>query len=68
MDRNEDKLVGIERVRELRRRRSRKKKMDTIKRRAKTATASEKSVLAGKLRSVTPGAQVVIETLGLEER
>ncbi len=38
------------------------------KKRAAKATVSEKLVIAGKIRELTPGAEVVIEQLGLEER
>lgn len=61
-------MGGIERRRELRRRRTRKKKMAIIKRRATAANPSEKSVLAHKLRELTPGADTVIAALELEER
>jgi hypothetical protein len=60
--------VAIERMRELRRRRSRKRKLSILKRRAAKANASEKGVIATKLRKLTPGADVVIARLGLEER
>jgi len=57
-----------ERQRELRRRRHRKQKVTQIKRRAEKASVSEKGILAAKLRSLTPGAEAVIEKLNLEER
>ena len=60
--------VGTERQRELGRRRSRKKKMNILKRKVKTANASEKAVIAGKIRQLTPGAVQVITQLNLEER
>jgi hypothetical protein len=60
--------VGIERMREIRRRRSRKKKMNILKRKASKANASEKAVIANKIRRLTPGAEVVIANLKLEER
>lgn len=60
--------MGIERQRELRRRRSRRKKIDKYERRAKSASPSEKSVLAQKIRKLTPGGEVIIERLGLSER
>lgn len=58
----------IERHKELRRRRSRKKKLKIFKRKADKATPSEKAVLATKIRRMTPGAEVVIANWGLEER
>ena len=60
--------VGIERRRELRRRRSRRKKVAVLKRKADSANPSEKTAIAGKLRGLTPGAQELIERWGLEER
>ena len=57
-----------ERQRELRRRRKRKKKYTLYKRRAEKASPSEKTVLAEKLRNLTPGYEVVIEKLQLGER
>jgi hypothetical protein len=58
----------IERHRELRRRRHRKKKMKVFKRRLAKATASEKTHIAAKIRRLTPGGAVIVKTLGLEER
>jgi hypothetical protein len=58
----------IERQKELKRRRHRKKKLKVVKRRLAKATISEKAHLAAKLRRMTPGAEVIIGTLGLEER
>lgn len=56
-----------ERHRELARRRTRKKKMALIKKRAEKASASEKQVLADKIRRMTPGAEELIKTLGLSK-
>jgi hypothetical protein len=58
----------IERHKELRRRRKRKQKMKVLRRKASKATPSEKSVIAGKIRKMTPGAEVIIANLALEER
>ena len=58
----------VERQKELRRRRKRKHKLKIIKRKLEKATPSEKGVLAGKIRNMTPGAEVIIANLGLEER
>jgi hypothetical protein len=58
----------IQRHRELRQRRHRKKKLKILKRRAAKATPSEKSHIAAKIRRLTPGAEVIVTTLGLEER
>jgi hypothetical protein len=60
--------VAIERHRELRRRRSRTRKINIFARRAKTANTSEKAVLAAKIRKLTPGAEEIIARLGLAER
>ena len=58
----------IERDKELRQRRHRKKKLKVLKRRASKATASEKSHIAMKIRRLTPGGDIIVKTLGLEER
>ena len=58
----------IERHKELRQRRHRKKKLTILKRRAAKATPSEKAHIATKIRRLTPGAEVIIATMGLEER
>jgi len=58
----------IHRHRELRQRRHRRKKLKIFKRRLAKATASEKVHLAMKIRRLTPGGEVIIANLGLEER
>jgi hypothetical protein len=58
----------IERHKELRRRRQRKKKLKVFKRRLSKATTSEKAHIVAKIRSLTPGAEVIIANMGLEER
>ena len=58
----------VERQKELRRRRKRKQKLNILKRKAAKATPSEKTVIANKIRNMTPGAEVIIATMGLEER
>jgi hypothetical protein len=55
-------------MRELRRRRSRKRKLAILKRKAAKANTSEKAAIAMKLRKLTPGAETVISNLGLAER
>jgi hypothetical protein len=57
-----------ERKRELRRRRHRTKKTAVWKRKLEKATVSEKAMIAEKLRSLTPGCEVIIERLDLEKR
>jgi hypothetical protein len=56
-----------ERHRELARRRTRRKKLALIKKRAEKASASEKQVLAAKIRRLTPGAEQLIEAYGLSK-
>lgn len=58
-------MPSSERQRELRRRRHRSKKIPKLKERAAKASASEKKVIADKLRALTPGAEIIIESLGL---
>lgn len=60
--------MGSERSRELRRRRSRTKKMRVLKRKADAGNPTEKAAIANKLRSMTPGAQTIIGNWSLEER
>jgi hypothetical protein len=57
----------IERHKELRQRRHRRKKLAILKRRAAKASASEKAVIAAKIRNMTPGAEVIIANWGLEK-
>jgi hypothetical protein len=57
-----------ERKKEIKRRRHRRKKVDQWAQRAQKANVSEKSVIANKLRHMTPGAELIIERLALEER
>ena len=62
-------MGGIsDRAQEIKRRRHRKKKIAVFKRKLKKATASERAVIAEKLRKMTPGAEVVIANLGLEDK
>jgi hypothetical protein len=58
----------IQRHRELRQRRHRKKKLKVFKRKLTKANASEKATLAAKIRRLTPGGEVIVANLGLEER
>ncbi|HEY2416008.1 MAG TPA: DUF6800 family protein [Pirellulaceae bacterium] len=58
----------IQRHRELKRRRHRKKKLTILKRRAAKATPSEKAHIAAKIRKLSPGGEVIVANLGLEER
>ncbi|MBM4003503.1 MAG: hypothetical protein FJ295_09480 [Planctomycetes bacterium] len=61
-------MGGIsERHKEIRRRRQRRKKYKVFKRRLTKAASSEKTVIAGKIRKISVGGEVVIENLGLQE-
>ncbi|MBJ44519.1 MAG: hypothetical protein CMJ80_14805 [Planctomycetaceae bacterium] len=61
--------MGIsERRKEIKRRRHRRKKLEVYKKRIKKATVSEKTMIASKLRELTPGADAIIGQLQLEER
>ncbi len=57
-----------ERQKEIKQRRQRRKKLSMIKKRVEKATVSEKQHLAEKLRRMTPGASVLIESLELVDR
>jgi hypothetical protein len=57
-----------DRKQEIKRRRHRRKKLEHFKLRLKKATTSEKGVMAEKLRKMTPGAEEIIEHLGLQVR
>jgi hypothetical protein len=61
-------MAGIERAREIRRRRKRKQQVVRWKRRAATATNSEKLEIVRKLRRLTPGAATIISQLDLPVR
>ena len=61
-------MGGIsERGKEIKRRRHRRKKLKQLGGRLKKATTSEKGVIVGKVRNLTPGAEVIIESWGLRE-
>jgi hypothetical protein len=64
----ENRCVANERVTEIRRRRSRRKKLAKLKKKLDSATVSERKEIASRLRKMTPGAAVVIANWGLEER
>jgi hypothetical protein len=64
----EASMPGSERKREIRRRRHRRTKTKWLRARAVKASASEKVVLAAKLRGLTPGAEQIIQELELESR
>ena len=61
-------MGGIsERGKEIKRRRHRRKKLVQLGKRVKKATVSEKSVIAAKIRNLTPGAEVIIDRFQLRE-
>ena len=57
-----------ERKRELRRRRHRKKKMSVLSRKLSKATVSERTVIAEKLRALTPGGETIIANWDVEKK
>lgn len=57
-----------ERQKEIKRRRQRRKKMTKLQLLSKKASVSEKTVIAHKLRGLTPGAEAVIKAWDLEAR
>ena len=62
-------MGGIsERAKEIKRRRHRRTKLEKLNKRLKKATASEKTVIAAKVRNLTPGAEVIIDRWGLESK
>jgi hypothetical protein len=56
--------TGIERVRELRRRRHRKKKLVTLKRQL-DADPSKTDAIKEKIRRLTPGAEQIFQNWGI---
>lgn len=59
-------MGGIsDRHQEIKRRRQRRKKINVYKRKLQGANASEKATIVDKIRKMTPGAEVIIENLGL---
>jgi uncharacterized protein (DUF1919 family) len=57
-----------ERKKEIKRRRHRLKKMAIFTRKLRKATVSEKLIIADKIRALTPGGEVIIQTLDLEKK
>jgi hypothetical protein len=57
-----------ERKKELKRRRHRRKKLDILARKLRSATVSERGVISEKIRSLTPGCETIIERWELEKR
>jgi hypothetical protein len=59
-------VSGIsDRAQEIKRRRHRRQKLVVLKRKLEKANASERTVIADKIRKMTPGCEVQIANLGL---
>ena len=58
--------MPIERNRELRRRRSRAKKLLKLQEKVKKASKTEKGTIVAKLRKLSPGAEQLIAAWGLK--
>jgi len=56
------------RMKEVKRRRHRRKKVAHFQSKLKKATTSEKLAMAEKLRRLTPGCEILIRSMGLEDR
>jgi len=56
-----------DRAQEIKRRRSRRKKLKQLETRLKKATMSEKTLIAAKVRNMTPGAEIILERWGLKD-
>lgn len=61
-------MPSSERRREIKRRRHRRKKLAQFEKRLPKATVSEKTVIAEKIRCLTPGGNQIIEAWDLEAR
>lgn len=59
--------MGIERHRELRRRRHRRKKLGILQRKLKSSKHSEVQMIKEKVRRLTPGAEVILTNWGLDD-
>ena len=57
-----------ERKKEIKRRRHRRKKIAQFAKKLEKATVSEKTVMAEKIRSLTPGGKTIVEAWGLAKR
>ncbi len=65
-ERGQSHVGSIERRKELKRRRHRRSKVARLQRRVEKATASEKAVIAEKLRRLTPGGPAIVARWGLD--
>ncbi len=57
--------MGIERMRELRRRRHRRQKLTKLNQKFRRSNAAEHAAIAEKIRRLTPGAEVIIQNWGI---
>ncbi len=57
--------MGVERMRELRRRRHRRKKLIKLNHKFRKSNAAEHAAIAEKIRRLTPGAEVIIQNWGI---
>ncbi len=60
--------MASEREKEIKRRRKRRKQITQLRARAAKATGSEKQVIADKLRNMTPGYKILIDSMGLAKK
>ena len=68
VSRGVENVPSNERHKEIKRRRHRRKKVALFARKLAKATVSERAIIADKLRSLTPGGQVIIDRWDLEKR
>ncbi len=61
-------MPSSERRKEINRRRHRRKKVAQFAKKLSSATVSERAGIAEKLRSMTPGGQVIVDAWELEKR
>ncbi len=61
-------VPSSERRKEIKRRRHRRKKVSQFAKKLEKASVSERVAFAGKLRAMTPGSEVIINSWGLENR
>jgi len=57
-----------ERRKEIKRRRHRRKKLTQLSKKLEKATVSERTVIADKIRALTPGGKGIVDSWGLEKR
>ncbi len=56
-----------ERSKEIKRRRHRRKKLADLETKLAKASSGEKALIAEKVRSLTPGAEIILARWGIEE-